>query len=349
YILSRYKIAAIQPRRISQDMLEGLFGTIRELSGDSSTQTLQGYGHALNKYQITALESSEVKSFNYGNANNVGSGMHFLSRRDYRKQMSNESNPALVSLNLHSSRLVTLSLLSQKIFETLLQDDLLMGRNCVFSRLSTHTTGILDFNCYCVETLILVIEVKRKHILEGIKEQAFPEFYQASEKARMVIQQIYNYMGENKLRYGILTTYDNHWFLCQEHTELWVSKTLPLEPKSPPVLKAYAYLTQQAKENPNSPHPLQVPVQAHGNNNSYVLQSQLKLSSNQSANQQTTPSTLFHGDTIVLKSVDLSKAPPYVLEEMQKEVEIYKDLADIQGKYIPKLLYQVFVQAFDVH
>ncbi|CAJ0750211.1 15583_t:CDS:2, partial [Entrophospora sp. SA101] len=192
-----------------------------------------------------------------------------------------------------------------------------MEPDCVFSRLSTHTTGILDFNCYCVETLILVIEVKRKHILEGIKEQAFPEFYQASEKARMVIQQIYNYMGENKLRYGILTTYDNHWFLCQEHTELWVSKTLPLEPKSPPVLKAYAYLTQQAKENPNSPHPLQVPVQAHGNNNSYVLQSQLKLSSNQSANQQTTPSTLFHGDTIVLKSVDLSKAPPYVLEEMQ--------------------------------
>ena len=45
----------------------------------------------------------------------------------------------------------------------------------------------------------------------------------------------------------------------------------------------------------------------------------------------------FRGDTIALKSVDLSKAPSYVLE-MQKEVEIYKDLADIQGKYIPKLI-----------
>ena len=41
---------------------------------------------------------------------------------------------------------------------------------------------------------------------------------------------------------------------------------------------------------------------------------------------------------IALKSVDLSKAPSYVLEEMQKEVEIYKELADIQGKYIPKLV-----------
>ncbi|RIA92517.1 kinase-like domain-containing protein [Glomus cerebriforme] len=41
---------------------------------------------------------------------------------------------------------------------------------------------------------------------------------------------------------------------------------------------------------------------------------------------------------IALKSVDLSKAPPYVLEEMQKEVEIYKDLANIQGKHIPKFV-----------
>src|SRR5205814_285074 len=46
----------------------------------------------------------------------------------------------------------------------------------------------------------------------------------------------------------------------------------------------------------------------------------------------------FRGEMIALKSVDLSKAPPYVLEEMQKEVEIYKELADIQGKYIPKLI-----------
>ncbi|PKC08394.1 hypothetical protein RhiirA5_358009, partial [Rhizophagus irregularis] len=53
---------------------------------------------------------------------------------------------------------------------------------------------------YLVKSLILVVEAKRKHVLEDIKEQSFPDFYQASEKARMVIQQ----------RYGILTTYDNH-------------------------------------------------------------------------------------------------------------------------------------------
>jgi hypothetical protein len=62
-------------------------------------------------------------------------------------------------------------------------------------------------------------------------------------------------MGVNELRYGILATYDNHWFLRQEHTELWISKTLPLQSESPPVLKTYAYLTRQAKENPKSSHP----------------------------------------------------------------------------------------------
>jgi len=48
--------------------------------------------------------------------------------------------------------------------------------------------------------LILVIEVKRKHVLQDIGEQTFPDFYKMNRKARMVIQQIYNYMGENELR-----------------------------------------------------------------------------------------------------------------------------------------------------
>ncbi|CAI2173523.1 10893_t:CDS:2 [Funneliformis geosporum] len=43
----------------------------------------------------------------------------------------------------------------------------------------------------------------------------------------------------------------------------------------------------------------------------------------------------FHGKTIALKSIDLSKALPlYVIEEMQKKVKFYKDLANIQGMTI---------------
>jgi hypothetical protein len=123
-----------------------------------------------------------------------------------------------------------------------------------FTRRPTLAPGIPDFNCYLAELLILVIEAKRENVLEDIGDQEFPEFYKKNGKARVIIQQIYNYMGENELRYGILTTYDNHWFLRREHTELWISKTLSLQSESPSVLEAYAYLSQQAKENHQSPH-----------------------------------------------------------------------------------------------
>ncbi|GBC09904.1 hypothetical protein RclHR1_00920022 [Rhizophagus clarus] len=256
----------------------------------------------------------------------------------------------------------------------------LTGPDYVYLRKSTDTPGIPDFNCHLVGSLILVMEAKRKHVLEDMGEETFPEFYQTS-KGKDVVQQIYNYMGGNELRYGILSTYDNHWFLRREHAKLWISKTLSLQSESPPVLKAYAYLTRRAKENPKSPKP-QVLVPAQGDNNSRTLRSHSKSSSSSSLNNQASSTSTnqqsssafgasnnppvdqekfsftdfkfkgilgegrsgktllceFRGETIALKSVDLSKAPPYVLEEMQKEVEIYKDLADIQGKYIPKLV-----------
>ena len=81
FVLNKYPGSIIQSRRISQDMLEGLFGTICELGGDSSTQTLKSYGHALNKYQVTTLVSSEIKSINYGKTDSTGSGITILIRR----------------------------------------------------------------------------------------------------------------------------------------------------------------------------------------------------------------------------------------------------------------------------
>ena len=92
-------------------------------------------------------------------------------------------------------------------------------------------------------------------------------------------------MGENKRRYGILATYDNHWFLRREHTELWISKTLPLQWVFPPVLNAY--ITRQAKDNPESPHH-QVLVPVHGDNNSRTLRPRSKLTSSSSIDQQST-------------------------------------------------------------
>lgn len=79
-IFTLYPNSIIEPRRISQDMLEGLFGTIRQLGGDFSTQTLKGYGHALNKFQVTGKMTSEIKSLNYGKSNHNGMELDCLTR-----------------------------------------------------------------------------------------------------------------------------------------------------------------------------------------------------------------------------------------------------------------------------
>ncbi|GBC02748.1 hypothetical protein RclHR1_00480005 [Rhizophagus clarus] len=81
---------------ISQDMLEGLFGTIRHLGGDSSTQTLKGYGHALNKFQVTAKMTTEVKSLNYGKSNRNGMKLDYLTRYDYRTKKSKDNLPPIL-------------------------------------------------------------------------------------------------------------------------------------------------------------------------------------------------------------------------------------------------------------
>ncbi|CAG8817202.1 21070_t:CDS:2, partial [Dentiscutata erythropus] len=65
YVLTNWPGVTIQPRRVSQDMLEGLFGTIREMGGDSSTQTVQSYGYTINKLTITMQMTSEIRSLNY--------------------------------------------------------------------------------------------------------------------------------------------------------------------------------------------------------------------------------------------------------------------------------------------
>ncbi|GES87679.1 kinase-like domain-containing protein [Rhizophagus clarus] len=285
-------------------------------------------------------------------------------------------------LEEHIHIIVKLPLLSLEEALSCIPPPITYSSDCVTSKTTTKASGdppdqttYIQGNLLTLPaSLILVMEAKRKHVLEDMGEETFPEFYQTS-KGKDVVQQIYNYMGGNELRYGILSTYDNHWFLRREHAKLWISKTLSLQSESPPVLKAYAYLTRRAKENPKSPKP-QIVVPAHGDNNSRNLRSHSKSSSSSSLNNQASSTSAnqqsssitpvdqqnlsftdfkfkgilgegrsgktllceFRGDMIALKSVDLSKAPSYVLEEMQKEVEIYKDLADIQGKYIPKLI-----------
>ncbi|PKY57149.1 hypothetical protein RhiirA4_411549 [Rhizophagus irregularis] len=64
-------------------------------------------------------------------------------------------------------------------------------------------------------------------------------------------------MSSLQLQYGVLSSYDNYWFLYRSknnNTELQISHSLAYDSTNPPVLKSYAYLARLAKEDPTSPH-----------------------------------------------------------------------------------------------
>jgi predicted Ser/Thr protein kinase len=144
------------------------------------------------------------------------------------------------------------------------------------------------------------------------------------------------------------------------------------------VLKAYAYLARKAKDEYFSRHPLIIPpVNRSGdenqdenrgtrNNSHYSLRPNYSYGSSEQSSTSETKQRMdmlqnfkftdfefksilgtgqsgktllckFRSEMIALKSIDLYKRANF-LNKMLKEVEIYKDLADIQGKYIPKLV-----------
>jgi predicted Ser/Thr protein kinase len=253
-----------------------------------------------------------------------------------------------------------------------------------FSRQSVPIAGKPDFSAMFAFEFIAPIEIKSEHILQLFRldgEQTFLYFDQKNQRyemthARDVIRQIFTYMKESQLQYGVLSTYQHHWFLrrpADEPSVLYISKTLPIQSQSPPVLKTYAYMVQVLCADSFSRNPVITTDKRNKHSVSCfesttkstkgiktVIASKKKPSPSTNEKMQTPIQDLsfadfkyksilgqgrsgktllceFRGNTIALKCTDLSKNP-HVLEEMQQEVNIYKILSDIQGIHIPNLL-----------
>ncbi|GBC06342.1 hypothetical protein RclHR1_06780006 [Rhizophagus clarus] len=128
--------------------------------------------------------------------------------------------------------------------------------NYEYSMRKVPGDGIPDYTCYYLgSTLLLVIEIKRVHILSEIGLGLLSDFYKTNPRVKDVVQQIYYYMSENQLQYGVLSTYDKHWFVKRDHQDLYITEPLLLGSTSPTVLEAYAFLGQLAKDCPFSKHP----------------------------------------------------------------------------------------------
>ncbi|RGB24922.1 hypothetical protein C1646_821327 [Rhizophagus diaphanus] len=232
---------------------------------------------------------------------------------------------------------------------------------------------------------ILAIEIKRFIVVEGFEnfDDEGLENQSFSGPLHDVIEQLYNYMSVLELQYGILSSYDYHWFFYRpknNNTELRISHPLKRDSTDPPVLKAYAYIALLAERDPKSPHhniinhnrrqnsriqnlPLQSSENIRGGSR-YGPNAPSMFSGHRETRHQDNDGTTeqyfdfsefkfksflgcgqtggtyaceFHGQTIALKVLDLYKNGRF-LNQMQKEIGIYKLLSKIQGIYIPKLV-----------
>ncbi|CAG8612477.1 2103_t:CDS:1 [Paraglomus occultum] len=245
------------------------------------------------------------------------------------------------------------------ILNTVMEDEGIVFTN---QRLN-NTVGVPDFISKKGDQLILTIEVKKECVLP-LDDRTFPDYFAVDPTARTVISQAYTYMANNRLRYGVLTTYHQHWFLKRQEGSkiLYISKTLDLQSDNPTVLKAYAYLAKQAKEQPFCEHPdviirlpnensqSEPPFRPRKNNSNSAPQERMEPPGSgnfQSGNfvgeylgygrSGTTFSCKYNGEDIALKLTDLSKKK-FLLPELLKEIDIYHFLEDLQGLFIPKLV-----------
>ncbi|GBC10865.1 hypothetical protein RclHR1_09970005 [Rhizophagus clarus] len=124
----------------------------------------------------------------------------------------------------------------------------------LFSRRRVPIGGDPDFSAAHIRRFIMPIEIKREHDLRLLDNETILRFDETTsryelvgEDATNVIRQIFTYMTEAQLQYGVLSTYQHHWFLRRppdEPSVLYISSALPIQSQSPPVLKTYAYMVQ---------------------------------------------------------------------------------------------------------
>ncbi|CAB5182088.1 unnamed protein product [Rhizophagus irregularis] len=60
-------------------------------------------------------------------------------------------------------------------------------------------------------------------------------------------------MIENKTKYGVISTYNDHWFVKRERKILYISEAVNYHSTHPSTLKSYAYLVELAKNDTYSP------------------------------------------------------------------------------------------------
>ena len=186
---------------------------------------------------------------------------------------------------------------------------------------------------------------------------------------KSAIKQTYSYMVRSKTMYGIITTYDMTWFLrrvsaSRQNERLEISRVFYLNQSSPTLLEALSYFnTLVNSEVMEAPECLRrtsvnsvdyengdLPVDRNVRSDKYVLQ---KFSegvipfgvSIGCTRYCDVKMSVYNNMPIALKMTHIDKLPD-IEADFKNEVEIYRILQDLQGKYIPNFIFTGLIAGY---
>ncbi|CAG8689861.1 6588_t:CDS:2, partial [Funneliformis mosseae] len=105
----------------------------------------------------------------------------------------------------------------------------------------------------------------------GLEQNPYPEKLSVVD----ILRQRFGYLVDNHSQYGILSTYNQNWFIKRPNDEprtLEISPTIDIQSENPSILKCYAYIQHLSKTDTGcaSPGltPLSSPSYGHSSNDS---------------------------------------------------------------------------------
>ena len=183
------------------------------------------------------------------------------------------------------------------------------------------------------------------------------------------ITQVYGYLSDNSLKYGILTNYTSTWFMCRPSIgTLMISPEIRCNKKSPTLLRCFIYflsllekgheITKSPESTPSSPRNNEtisssnhvfntraskkirssVPIEL----NIYELKQTVGMGSSGKVFRWT-----YKGQPVVVKLCDINQNKSGY-KMMLAEVDVYERLNSIQGKFIPRIYFSGEVSNFFV-
>ncbi|KAF9982498.1 hypothetical protein BGZ65_002801 [Modicella reniformis] len=184
------------------------------------------------------------------------------------------------------------------------------------------------------------------------------------------IEQIFGYLSANSRKYGVVTTYNDTWFMKRQGSEVFISSVIKRGHEDPTLIRCYAYLLNLAKDDAfeapapplpqsSSPHSDSVYEEDNDSGDTDYVPSrwgkrrilstgfsvdiknvQLSEFEFQDLLGQGRSGNVFRarwrGETVAVKVCDLYQHPELEVE-MLTEVAVYDTLSSLQGTFVPQL------------